>query len=225
MDDAAHLLVVDDDERLCSLLQRYLTGEGFRVTTARDAAEARTKLASVAFDLIVLDLMLPGETGLDFTRDWRRRSALPILMLTARGEVDDRISGLESGADDYLAKPFEPKELLLRIRTILRRAGGARPQKRLAFGDCEFDSERQLLVRAGKTVRLTQAETALLAAFATRPGMVLSRDDLAELGIAQGQGRTIDVQVTRLRRKIEPDPRFPRYLQTVRGKGYVLQPD
>ena len=225
MQDAAHLLVVDDDERLRSLLQRYLTGEGFRVTTARDAAEARTKLASVAFDLIVLDVMMPGETGLAFTRDWRRRSGLPILMLTAMGEVEDRISGLESGADDYLAKPFEPKELLLRIRTILKRAGAGRPQRQVRFGDCEFDSERQLLARAGKAVRLTQAEATLLAAFAARPGVVLSRDDLAALGIAQGQGRTIDVQVTRLRRKIEPDPRFPRYLQTVRGKGYVLQPD
>jgi len=226
MEDAAHLLVVDDDERLCNLLQRYLTGEGFRVTTARDAAEARTKLASVAFDLIVLDVMMPGETGLDFTRDWRLRSGLPILMLTAMGEVDDRISGLESGADDYLAKPFEPKELLLRIRTILKRASATRPQRRVSFGDCLFDAERQLLVRSGKNVRLTQAETALLAAFAARPGAVLSREDLVGiLGIAQGQGRTIDVQVTRLRRKIEPDPRFPRYLQTVRGKGYVFQPD
>jgi two-component system, OmpR family, phosphate regulon response regulator OmpR len=226
MQDAAHLLVVDDDERLRSLLQRYLTGEGYRVTTARDAAEARTKLASVAFDLIVLDLMMPGETGLDFTRAWRRDSALPILMLTAMGEVDDRISGLESGADDYLAKPFEPKELLLRIRTILKRASPSRPQRQVAFGDCLFDSERQLLVRAGKNVRLTQAETALLAAFAARPGTILSREELARLlGLAQGQGRTIDVQVTRLRRKIEEDPRFPRYLQTVRGKGYVLQPD
>lgn len=225
MQDAAHLLVVDDDERLRDLLQRYLTGEGYRVTTARDAAEARTKLASVAFDLIVLDLMMPGETGLDFTRDWRRGSGLPILMLTAMGEVEHRISGLESGADDYLAKPFEPKELLLRIRTILKRASPPQPQRQVAFGDCLFDSERQLLVRAGKNVRLTQAETSLLAAFAARPGVILSREQLAELGIAQGQGRTIDVQVTRLRRKIEEDPRFPRYLQTVRGKGYVLQPD
>lgn len=225
MQDAAHLLVVDDDERLRDLLQRYLTGEGYRVTTARDAAEACTKLASVAFDLIVLDLMMPGETGLDFTRDWRRGSGLPILILTAMGEVEHRISGLESGADDYLAKPFEPKELLLRIRTILKRASPPQPQRQVAFGDCLFDSERHLLVRAGKNVRLTQAETSLLAAFAARPGVILSREQLAELGIAQGQGRTIDVQVTRLRRKIEEDPRFPRYPQTVRGKGYVLQPD
>jgi two-component system phosphate regulon response regulator OmpR len=227
MEDAAHLLVVDDDERLRELLQRYLAGAGFRVTTAADTAEARTKLASLAFDLIVLDLMLPGETGLAFTRDWRRNSTIPILMLTAMGEVDDRISGLESGADDYLAKPFEPKELLLRIRTILKRAQvpAPPPQRGIRFGDFLFEPERQLLARNGKPVRLTQAETALLAAFAARPGVTLTRDDLAGLGIAQGQGRTIDVQVTRLRRKIEPDPRFPRYLQTVRGKGYVLQPD
>ena len=226
MQDAAHLLVVDDDERLRSLLQRYLTAEGYRVTTAGDTAEARTKLASVAFDLIVLDLMMPGETGLEFTRDWRRGSSLPILMLTAMGEVDDRISGLESGADDYLAKPFEPKELLLRIRTILKRANGARPQRQVTFGDCQFDGERQLLVRAGKNVRLTQAETALLAAFAARLGAILSREDLVGiLGIAQGQGRTIDVQINRLRRKIEDDPGNPVWLQTVRGIGYKLSLD
>jgi two-component system phosphate regulon response regulator OmpR len=227
MEAAAHLLVVDDDERLRSLLQRYLAGEGFRVTTAADTAEARTKLASVAFDLIVLDLMMPGETGLDFTRAWRSKSAVPILMLTAMGEVDDRIAGLESGADDYLAKPFEPKELLLRIRTILKRASPPKPaaQRQIRLGEFLFEPERQLLSRNGKAVRLTQGESALLAALAARPGVTLTRADLAELGIAQGQGRTIDVQVTRLRRKIEPDPRFPRYLQTIRGKGYVLQPD
>jgi len=226
MEDAAHLLVVDDDERLRDLLQRYLTAEGYRVTTAGDAAEARTKLASVAFDLIVLDRMMPGETGIAFTREWRRGSSLPILMLTAMGEVEDRISGLESGVDDYLAKPFEPKELLLRIRTILKRASTPRPQRQVAFGDCQFDSERQLLVRGEKNVRLTQAETSMLATFAARPGAILSREDLVGLlGIGQGQGRTIDVQVTRLRRKIEEDPRFPRYLQTIRGKGYVFQPD
>jgi len=226
MEDAAHLLVVDDDERLRDLLQRYLTAEGYRVTTAGDAAEARTKLASVAFDLIVLDRMMPGETGIAFTREWRRDSSLPILMLTAMGEVEDRISGLESGVDDYLAKPFEPKELLLRIRTILKRASTPRPQRQVAFGDCQFDSERQLLVRGEKNVRLTQAETSMLATFAARPGAILSREDLVGLlGIGQGQGRTIDVQVTRLRRKIEEDPRFPRYLQTIRGKGYVFQPD
>jgi two-component system phosphate regulon response regulator OmpR len=227
MEDAPHLLVVDDDERLRQLLQRYLAGAGFRVTGAADTAEARTKLANLAFDLIVLDLMLPGETGIEFTRDWRRTSTIPILMLTARNEVDDRINGLESGVDDYLAKPFEPKELLLRIRTILKRSQIAQPapQRGIRLGDCLFEPNRQRLERNGKPVRLTQAETALLAVFAAQPGVTLTRDDLAELGIAQGQGRTIDVQVTRLRRKIEPDPRFPRYLQTVRGKGYVLQPD
>jgi two-component system phosphate regulon response regulator OmpR len=227
MHDAPHLLVVDDDERLRQLLLRYLSGAGFHVTVAADTTEARTKLANLAFDLIVLDLMLPGETGLEFTRDWRRTSSIPILMLTARGDVDDRIDGLESGVDDYLAKPFEPKELLLRIQTILKRAQAAKPPpaRGIKLGDCLFEPQRQLLERNGKPVRLTQAETVLLAAFASRPGVTLTRDDLADLGIAQGQGRTIDVQVTRLRRKIEPDPRFPRYLQTVRGKGYVLQPD
>jgi two-component system phosphate regulon response regulator OmpR len=221
-----HLLVVDDDTRLRELLRRYLSEHGFRVTTAENAAAARGRLASMEFDLIVLDLMMPGENGLDFASHLRRNSTVPILMLTAMGEPEDRIVGLERGADDYLPKPFEPRELLARIRTVLRRA----PQpsipplpKVVRFGDCMFDLDRQLLTRSGVPIRLTSTEAALLRALALSQGRPLSRDSLSDGGA--GQSRTVDVQVTRLRRKIEEDPKFPRYLQTVRGKGYVLLTD
>jgi two-component system phosphate regulon response regulator OmpR len=228
--DMAHVLVVDDDARLRELLRRYLTENGFTVATAADAREARQRLADLAFDLIVLDVMLPQESGLELTRDLRRGSQVPILLLTARGEVDDRISGLESGADDYLAKPFEPRELVLRMRTILKRAAPAAPTPpvkpaAVRLGDIVFEPGRQALRRGETLIHLTQAEAALLTVFAEHPGVTLTRDDLSAAGIAAAQARTVDVQVTRLRRKIEPDPKFPRYLQTVRGKGYVLQPD
>lgn len=228
-----HILVVDDDGRLRDLLRRYLSENGFLVSTAADAAEARAKLESLAFDLLVLDVMMPGESGLDLTRDLRRAGtrtgAVPILMLTAMAEAEDRIHGLERGADDYLTKPFEPRELLLRIRTILRRVNGATPAREAAapvlLGGLVFDAERLELRGPGRTVRLTEAEAALLRALAQNPGATLTRDDLAQRLDLTGNPRTVDVQVTRLRRKIEPDPRFPRYLQTVRGKGYALLPD
>lgn len=227
-EDTPHILVVDDDGRLRELLRRYLVDNGFRVTTAGDAAEARERLAGLAFDLIVLDVMMPGESGIDFTRDWRLRSTVPILLLTAMGEPRDRVGGLESGADDYLTKPFEPRELLLRIRTILKRgAPAAIPsrQRQLKLGDLAFDLDRQALKRGEQPIHLTQAESTLLGALAARVGTPMTRDDLADAVGAAGSGRLIDVQVTRLRRKIEPDPKFPRYIQTVRGKGYMLQPD
>jgi two-component system phosphate regulon response regulator OmpR len=195
---------------------------------ARDAADARALLSSLSFDLIVLDVMMPGETGFEFTSAWRQHSGVPILLLTALGEVSHRIQGLEKGADDYLIKPFEPRELLLRIRTILKRAQTPEmvvKSKELKLGDLVFEPERQALRQGDEIIRLTPAETALLSLFAAKPGVPLTRDDLLAAGISPGQGRTIDVQVTRLRRKIEPDPKFPRYLQTVRGKGYMLQPD
>ncbi len=227
-EEPPHILVVDDDVRLRELLSQYLTPKGFHVTTAKDAATARQLLATLSFDLIVLDVMMPGESGVAFTRDWRKNSAVPILLLTARGEVSQRIEGLESGADDYLVKPFEPRELLLRIAAILKRAAQP-PEKpgpsQIRLGELVFEIERQSLRSARDFIHLTPAETALLAVFAARPGVPLTRDDLLAAGISPGQGRTIDVQVTRLRRKIEPDPKYPRYLQTVRGKGYLLQPD
>jgi two-component system phosphate regulon response regulator OmpR len=224
--DDAHLLVVDDDERLRALLQRYLSSNGFRVSAAADAADARTLMKSLAFDLLILDVMMPGESGLELTKSVRSHSATPILMLTARGEPEDRIAGLELGADDYLPKPFEPRELLLRVSALLRRAA---PPLRSAsgevvMGDCSFDTERAALKRGGKPVHLTSSEAALLQLFASNAGRAFSRSDLCtRLGVALE--RSIDVQVTRLRRKIEEDPKLPLYLQTVRGVGYVLVPD
>ncbi len=221
-----HILVVDDDDRLRELLAKFLHENGFLVATASDTADARAKLAGLEFDLIVLDVMMPGESGLEFCEELRRKSAVPILMLTAMGEPGDRIAGLERGVDDYLGKPFEPRELLLRVRSILRRV----PVTPVAptevhMGDVMFDPGREELRRGGQPVRLTSVEVALLKALAERPGEVLSRDELFERTGAGGGGRAVDVQVTRLRRKIEPDPRLPRYLQTVRGRGYVLRPD
>jgi two-component system phosphate regulon response regulator OmpR len=221
-----HVLVVDDDDRLRKLIRKYLGDNGFMVAAASDAADARAKLATISFDLIVLDLMMPGESGLDFAQDLRRKSAVPILMLTAMGEADDRVRGLEKGADDYLVKPFEPRELVLRINNILKRAPApAEPAVEVRMGAVLFKSERRELSREGRPIRLTDVEQALLAALARQPGRVLSREELISLTGASGGGRAIDVQVTRLRRKIEDDPKLPRYLQTVRGKGYVLRPD
>jgi two-component system phosphate regulon response regulator OmpR len=230
-DPENHLLVVDDDTRLRELLRRYLSDNGFRVTVAADAAEARASLARFAFDLVVLDVMMPGESGLDLTRALRREGQVPVLLLTAMAEPEDRINGLEQGAEDYLAKPFEPRELVLRINNILQR----RPRPDMAarevrFGGCRFDLGRNELFRGGDLVHLTAAEAGLLAILAHKAGQAVSREELsqaAEMGSAAmgGNVRNVDVQMTRLRRKIERDPRFPRYLQTVRGTGYVLKPD
>ena len=221
-----HLLVVDDDERLRTLLQRYLSSNGFRVSAAANAADARALMKSMAFDLLILDVMMPGESGFDLTKSVRAGSAVPILMLTAKGEAEDRIRGLEHGADDYLAKPFEPRELLLRVSALLRRAAppAAKAIAEVRMGDCVYDPERGQLKRKGKPVHLTSSESALLQFFAANAGRSFSRADLcARLGVALE--RSIDVQVTRLRRKIEEDPKLPLYLQTVRGVGYVLVPD
>ena len=224
-DHAPHILVVDDDDRLRDLLKQYLAGNGYRVTAAGDAAEARARLHGMAFDLIVLDVMMPGEDGLSLTASLKADSDTPILLLTARGEPEDRIDGLERGADDYLAKPFEPRELVLRIANLLRRAPRPAPAAVLRLGEHRFDVERNELTRNDLQIRLTPAEGRLLRTFARRPGVTLSRDVLVAESLIDGRARTVDVQVTRLRRKIEPDPRFPRYLQTVRGEGYVLHPD
>ncbi|MCE2509741.1 MAG: response regulator [Alphaproteobacteria bacterium] len=223
--ECKHILVVDDDTRLRGLLRRYLSENGFRVTTAHDAAEAREKLRSLTFDLIVLDVMMPGESGIELTDSLRKEDNLPILLLTAMGEADDRIKGLEAGADDYLPKPFEPRELVLRIQTILRRAPQEEAAAEIHLGDCSFDLAREELRRGGELVRLTGVEASLLATLAKHAGTALSREKLVEESRIRGSARTVDVQVTRLRRKIEPDPKFPRYLQTVHGQGYVLRPD
>ena len=231
MADDCHILVVEDDPRLRERLARYLTGEGFRVTTAEDAAEARTKLRAINPDLMVLDVMMPGEDGLDLTQSLRleRSHDLPILLLTARGSPEDRIAGFEAGADDYLGKPFEPRELVLRIRALLRRAPPAPapngPLGPVRIGDKEYDVDRGELRDASGPIRLTGGESALLTALARKPNEVLSREEIADaLGMDDSGERAIDVQVVRLRRKIEADPREPRFLHTVRGRGYILKP-
>ncbi len=223
--DPVHILVVDDDKRLRDLLRRFLSDQGFRVTIANDAADARRKLAGLDFDLLVLDIMMPGENGLDLTRSLRQQKAVPILLLTAMGEPDDRITGLDSGADDYLAKPFEPRELVSRIRAILRRIPREPETTRrtVRFGPFTFDMDRRNLRQGTADIRLTGAEADLLAQLAAAPGTAVSRDSLGQSNSAES--RMVDVQVTRLRRKIETDPRFPRYLVTVRGRGYMLQTD
>ncbi len=230
MVDDCHILVVEDDPRLRERLARYLTGEGFRVTSAGDSAEARTQLRVINPDLMVLDVMMPGENGLDLTQALRRegRETLPILLLTARGAPEDRIAGFEAGADDYLGKPFEPRELVLRIRAMLRRAPPAAVQTPVGpvrIGGAEFDVERGELRDASGPIRLTGGEAALLTALARKCNEVLSREEIAEaLGMDDSGERAIDVQVVRLRRKIEVDPREPRFLHTVRGRGYILKP-
>lgn len=229
--DTAHLLVVDDDARLRDLLQRFLTEQGFRVTAVADAAAARRAVAAMMFDLMVLDVMMPGESGLSLAESLRREgNEVPILMLTARGAPEDRIAGFEHGVDDYLPKPFDPRELALRIRTILRRAAPAPsaqalPVAPVQLGTRWFDVERAELRGPEGIVRLTGGEAALLQALARHPGEVLSREEIAAaLGTPEAGERAIDVQVTRLRRKVEADPREPRFIQTVRHRGYVLRP-
>lgn len=231
---APHLLIVDDDERIRGLLHKFLMRNGFLVTSARDAAHARRLLAGLEFNMLILDVMMPGEDGLSLTHDLRQTLSTPILLLTARGETRDRIEGLEAGADDYLPKPFEPKELLLRINAILRRMpqDTATGPKFLHLGPLRYDQNRGELLSGEDTVRLTATEAALMRIFAARSGEVIGRAELIDelgrdrTGADETAGdRAIDVQITRLRRKIEPDPREPRYLQTVRGMGYMLAAD
>jgi two-component system phosphate regulon response regulator OmpR len=242
MADDALILVVDDDARLRGLLSRYLADRGFRVTTAQDAAEARDRLRYLQPDLMVLDVMMPGESGLALTQSLRHEHGMdnagrrgpPVLLLTARGAPEDRIAGFEAGADDYLPKPFDPRELELRIRAMLRRATlpppppsapAVVPGQPVPLGELSFDTTRGELRGPEGVVRLTGGEGALLAAFCAKPGAVLSREDIAAaLAMDETTERAIDVQVTRLRRKIEPDTREPRFLHTVRGRGYVLKP-
>jgi two-component system phosphate regulon response regulator OmpR len=231
MSDDALILVVDDDHRLRELLGRYLVENGFRVSAAEDAVAARERLRILQPDLIVMDVMMPGESGLELTEVLRRDNAMtPILLLTARGAPEDRIAGFEAGADDYLPKPFDPRELVLRIRALLRRAAPpalaeAAPTGPLALGPLVFDRARGELRGPAGVVRLTGGEAALLAALAARPNEVLTREDIAAaLEMDESGERAIDVQVTRLRRKIEADPREPRFLHTVRGRGYILKP-
>jgi two-component system, OmpR family, phosphate regulon response regulator OmpR len=224
-DDAPHLLVVDDDRRIRELLSRFLLAEGYRVSTAETAFEARAKLEGLRFDLLILDVMMPGESGFDFARALRTLSTVPILMLTARDETESRIMGLEIGADDYLAKPFEPRELSLRVANILRRARPPRPAavRSVRFGPFVFHVASGELRRGEEAVHLTERECEMLRVLATNVGETVPRQALAGNGEAVSE-RTVDVQVNRLRRKIESDPANPLIVQTVRGVGYRLVP-
>ncbi len=231
-DPSPHILIVDDDERIRGLLRKFLARHGFLVSVARDAAHARRVLSGLEFDLIVMDVMMPGEDGVTLTRSLRETLQTPVLLLTARGETEERIAGLEAGADDYLAKPFEPKELLLRINAILRRMPEPAPEatvpKVLQMGPVRYDIERSELMRGNDPIRLTATEVQLMRIFSEHLREPVSRAKLVEdLGRDKGQAqeRAVDVQITRLRRKIETDPKQPRYLQTVRGEGYMLAPD
>jgi two-component system, OmpR family, phosphate regulon response regulator OmpR len=224
-DNAPHILVVDDDHRIRELLARYLLEQGFRVTQTADAAAARAAMRGLAFDLIILDVMMPGEDGLSLARDLKLTSTVPICMLTARNEPDDRVGGLEIGVDDYVVKPFEPRELVLRLRNILRRGQQpTTPRDEVRMGDAVFSIGRGELVRGTESIKLTERERDLLRQFAQRPGMPVARHELAP-DESTGSERAIDVQINRLRRKIETDPSNPVYLQTVRGKGYILYTD
>jgi two-component system, OmpR family, phosphate regulon response regulator OmpR len=222
-DDAPHLLVVDDDRRIRDLLSRFLSTEGYRISTADSAAMARAKLASLSFDLLILDVMMPGETGFEFARHIRETSAVPILMLTARDAAESRITGLEIGADDYVSKPFEPRELSLRIASILRRTkpAAAPATEALRLGEFVFHIGRCELRKGDEAIRLTDREREMLSVLAIAPGETVPRMALAGANGSINE-RAVDVQVNRLRRKIERDPGNPLIVQTVRGIGYRL---
>jgi two-component system phosphate regulon response regulator OmpR len=222
-DDAAHLLLVDDDSRLRDLLSRFLQREGYRVTTAKDAGDARAKLDGLTFDLLILDVMMPGQSGFELAKSVRETSQVPILMLTARAETEHRITGLEIGADDYVAKPYDPRELSLRVASILKRAqpAVAPPAESVRFGPFVFHMARGELRRGDELVHLTDREKDILRLLAATPGQTVPRLALAGAGAAAGE-RAVDVQVNRLRRKIEVDPANPLFLQAVRGIGYRL---
>lgn len=221
-DNAPHILVVDDDQRIRDLLGKFLLENGYRVNIVKDAKDARAVMRGLAFDLLILDVMMPGENGFQLTKTLREGSEVPILMLTARADADDRVEGLELGVDDYVAKPFEPRELLLRINNILkRRHTTSQPRQEIRMGEYVFHIGRGELCCPNGTIKITERERDLLRQFAQRPGYPIARHELAASG-ANGSERAVDVQINRLRRKIETDPSNPVYLQTVRGKGYIL---
>lgn len=217
-----HLLVVDDDDRIRDLLKRYLARNGFRVSVAANAQDARRLMQGFTFDLLVLDVMMPGENGFELTQSLREVDNVPIILLTARGDASDRINGLNLGADDYLAKPFEPEELVLRIRSILKRQATLPRTHKIKFGDWVFDLDRNFLTQKDQRVHLTTGEMALLTTLSRRVGTPVTREALASQISAKSE-RAVDVQITRLRRKLEADPSKPEFLMTVRNRGYRLQ--
>ena len=219
----AHILVVDDDDGIRSLVKKYLNENRFLVTTAENAENAIEKVKLIKFDLIVLDIMMPGKSGLEFLKENKKKLATPVILLTAKGEANERVEGLEIGADDYLTKPFNPKELLLRILSILKRSKAEdNVDNEIFFGDFTLNIEKRELTKSKERIYLTDREMNLLIALAKSPGQPLNREKLA--GIDE-PGRSVDVGINRLRRKIEEDPRMPLWLQTVRGEGYILRPD
>lgn len=221
-DNATHILVVDDDNRIRELIATYLRNNGLRVTTAADVEAAKAAMRGLAFDVVVLDIMMPGQSGLEFARELRQETRIPILMITAHAEPEQRVLGLEAGVDDYLPKPFEPRELLLRLHNILRRQqGGNEPRDEVRMGDYTFHIARGELKRGEETIKLTERERDLMRLFAQRPGATIPRHELIAGEVTAGE-RAVDVQINRLRRKIESDPANPVYLQTVRGRGYIL---
>lgn len=223
-----HILVVDDDTRLRNLLRRFLQEQNFTTSVAKDAAEARMFIDEYKFDLLIVDVMMPNESGIEFLTALRKENNVPVIMLTAMGEPDDRISGLEAGADDYLPKPFEPKELVLRIKNILKRAPKNTENKDLPLnlGLCLYDAvKKELTNKQGDIIHITPVEQMLLSVLSQKPGQIFTREKLAEILGAGQSPRSIDVQITRLRKKIEKDSKNPRYLQTIRGKGYMLLPE
>lgn len=226
--EKTHILVVDDDTRLRSLLQRFLRENGFYVSAAKDAEDARARLKDYKFDMLIVDIMMPNESGLEFLEKLRHESNVPVIMLTAMGETHDRITGLEAGADDYLPKPFEPVELVLRIKNILKRTPKEKEmiQDKFDLGLCLYDiNKKELTTKQGQIIHITPVEQALLSVLGQKSGQIFTREKLAELLGAGQSPRSIDVQITRLRKKIEKDSKNPRYLQTVRGKGYMLLPE
>ena len=223
MAEMAHILVIDDDARLRELLRRFLEESGYMVTDAENALQARAYMDSTQFDLLVIDVMMPGETGIEFLQSLRKDNAVPALFLTALSETENRIDGLSIGADDYISKPFEPRELTLRIRRILDRQAMAAKPSMIQFGPFSYDTDRQVLSENGRRVHITTAEQDLLGCFTAAANQILSRDDISDRLAGRMKGRSIDVAVARLRTKLEQDPRFPVFLQTVRGRGWMLR--
>lgn len=224
-EDKKHILIVDDDDRIRELLREYLQNNNFYTTTAKDSLDAKKKISLLKFDLIILDIMMPGQSGLELTREIKEKSDQPIILLTAMGETSDRVSGLETGAEDYLPKPFEPKELLLRIKNILKRIkSGKNLNPVLKFGDIRVDLEKMSIKSKKGITKLNTAEKALLEKMILSVGQIFQRDQISQI-IKLTKERAVDVMITRLRQKIEPDPKNPKYLQTVRGNGYVLWTD
>ncbi len=216
-----HILIVDDDDGIRNLVQQYLKDNNFLVTTANNAEDAKRKTDIIKFDLIVLDIMMPGKSGLDFTKEYKKKINTPIILLTAKGEASERVEGLETGADDYLPKPFEPKELILRIKNILQKTTSLNQKRVVEFGTVKIDLNKLLILNNNKEYKINNTEKTILERMINSPGQIYSRDEIAEI-IGLGKERSIDVIITRLRKKIEENPKNPRYLQTVRGEGYVL---